>query len=136
MSRKVNAVASAVVRSLKTKRNAARRGGRAPLHVAVASVVARRLAAPGKGPAVGGGFASATGPRLASKRGAKKRGRLSHPAERGRGLKGVPPAVIASAVARTLAAPARRPKPRRKSLAAAVASVVARRLAKPGKRRH
>jgi hypothetical protein len=135
MSRKVNAMASAVVRRLKAKRKAPRRG-RPPLRVAVASAVARRLAAPGKGRPAPVGLASAVAASLASKRagGAKRRGRLSHPAARGPGgPRGVPPAVIASAVSQTLAVRSRRPK--RKSLAAAVASAVARRLAAPGKRR-
>jgi hypothetical protein len=134
MSRKVDAMASAVVRRLKAKRKAPRRG-RPPLKVAVASAVARLLAAPGKGRPVPVGVASAVAARLASKRaGAKRRGRLSHPAARGPGgPRGVPPAVIASAVNQTLAVQSRQPK--RKSLAAAVASAVARHLAAPGKRR-
>lgn len=132
MSRKVNAMASAVVRRLKAKRKVLRRG-RPPLEVAVASAVARRLALSGKGRPAPAAIASAVAARLASKRtgAAKRRGRLSHPAARG--PSGVPPAVIASAVNQTLAVRSRRPK--RKSLAAAVASAVARRLAARGKRR-
>jgi hypothetical protein len=114
MSRKVEAAASAIVRRMRTR--SVRRRGRVPFMAAVASAVARRLAAPAGGPRGSVGVASPVAARL-----------VASPRQAG------PKRVLASTIARSLSVPSRRR--RRKWLAAAVASAVARRLARPGRRR-
>jgi hypothetical protein len=110
MSRKVDLIASAIVRSLKSKRERSR-PARAPLAVAVASAVAQRLSTQGR--------AQALSVVRLSKR---KTGRLAHPAARGQGVRPAP--FVASALQANLSSRT----PMKKSLASAVASAVVRRL--------
>lgn len=124
MARRLNGLASAIVRRLNAGPKPARKS-RAPLAAAVASAVVTRLGRGRGGPV----SASAVQSRLASRRGAGpgKRGRLSHPAARGpsRRPSSGPPGV-ASGVGRALSTRSR--KSLRGSLASAVASAVISRL--------